>query len=84
MEHHRLNNKEDTLAYLKQNNIEYHVEDHEQANTVAEGLEKVKTNKLKPEEFTFVKNLFLKNKAGGFYLVSANHVLIKILIFRQP
>jgi prolyl-tRNA synthetase len=66
-------NREDTLKFLEQNKIEYFIEDHEQANTVQEGLEKVKTEKIKPEDYTFVKNLFLKNKAGGFYLITAHH-----------
>ena len=66
-------NKEDTLKFLDQNKIDYFVEDHEQANTVQEGLERVRTEKLKPEDYTFVKNLFLKNKAGGFYLITAHN-----------
>lgn len=65
--------REDTIKFLDNNKIDYFIEEHIQANTVQEGLEVVKTTKIKPEEFTFVKNLFLKNKAGGFYLITAHH-----------
>lgn len=68
-----LTNKEETLNYLKSQEVPFFIEDHEKADTVQEGLEKVKTDKIKPEEFTFCKNLFLKNKAGGFYFIVAHH-----------
>lgn len=54
--------------------ITYHVEDHEAANSVKDGLTNIKTDKFKQEEYTFVKNLFFKNKAGGLHLLTANHV----------
>jgi hypothetical protein len=74
MDSYKLSNKENTLAYLDRQGISYHVEDHEAANTVEEGLKNIKTDKYKQDEYTFVKNLFIKNKAGGFYLLTANHV----------
>lgn len=79
MESKIINNKEQTLHLLKENNVPFHVEEHEQANTVNEGLEKVKTDKYKADEYTFCKNLFLKNKAGGFYLITAHHVYMFII-----
>jgi hypothetical protein len=68
----RLSNKDDTLNFLKENNIQFEVEDHEKAETTQEGLDKVKTEKVK--DWTFCKNLFLKNKAGGYILLTAHHV----------
>ena len=72
----KLNNKQDTLIYLKENNIPFEVEDHEKTDTVNEGLEKVKTDKLNQDQWTFAKNLFLKNKSGGFILLTAHSVFI--------
>lgn len=69
-------NREDTIKFLDKNNIDYFIEEHEKANTVQEGLEVVKTDRIKHEDFTFVKNLFLKNKAGGFYLITAHHATV--------
>lgn len=68
-----LSNLDETINFLKNHNIHYYLETHEKAETVQEGLEKVKTDKILPEQFTFVKNLFLKNKAGGFYFLTAHH-----------
>lgn len=68
-----LSTKEETIKFLENNKINFFVEDHEKADTVQEGLEKVKTDKIAKENFTFCKNLFLKNKAGGFYFITAHH-----------
>jgi hypothetical protein len=68
----RLLNKDDTLNFLKEHHIPYEVEDHEKADTTQDGLEKVKTDKVK--NWTFCKNLFLKNKSGGHILLTAHHV----------
>ena len=74
MDTYKISNKENTLAYLDKQGIKYHVEDHEAANTVEDGLKYIKTEKFKEDEYTFVKNLFMKNKAGGFYLLTAHNV----------
>jgi len=68
-----LSTKEETIKFLESNKINFFVEDHEKADTVQEGLERVNTDKISKESFTFCKNLFLKNKAGGFYFITAHH-----------
>lgn len=68
-----LSTKEDTIKFLENNKINFFVEEHEKADTVQEGLEKVKTDRITKESFTFCKNLFLKNKAGGFYFITAHN-----------
>lgn len=73
-----INNKEETLELLKQNGIEFHLQEHEPIPTVQDWFDKVKQDKFKPEQFTFIKNLFLKNKTGGFFLLAANSVIIFI------
>jgi hypothetical protein len=70
----KLTNKNDTIKYLTENNIHFEVEDHEKVETTNEGLEKVKTQKIQPENWTFAKNLFLKNKSGGFILLTVHNV----------
>jgi hypothetical protein len=72
----RLSNKEETLSFLKENNINYHLENHEKAETVQAGLDLIKTTQFQPEQYTFCKNLFIKNKAGGLILLTANPVKI--------
>jgi prolyl-tRNA synthetase len=67
-----LSTKEETIKFLEINKINFFVEDHDKADTVQEGLDKVKTDKIAKESFTFCKNLFLKNKAGGFYFIAAH------------
>ena len=74
MESVKLNGKEDTLNFLKEQGVEYHVEDHEKLETVQAALDILKTDKYKPEEYTFLKNLFFKNKTGGFFFITASHV----------
>jgi hypothetical protein len=68
----RLSSKEDTLTFLKENNIPYEVEDHEKAENTQEGLERVKTDKVK--DWTFCKNFVIKQKSKGFILFTAHHV----------
>jgi len=67
-----LSTKEETIKFLEINKINFFVEDHDKADTVQEGLDKVKSDKIAKESFTFCKNLFLKNKAGGFYFIVAH------------
>ena len=66
--------KDETLVFLKESGLEvHHHETHEKLDTVQQGLDKFKTVELK-EQFVFAKNLFLKNKAGGFYLLTVHPV----------
>ena len=82
MEHTKLENKEAILRFLSDAKIEIaHVEDHEEIKTVNEGLERLKLVNFDKGEYTFLKNLFLKNKAGGFFLLTAHNVRRLILIF---
>ncbi len=77
MEQIKLESKEDMLKFLADAKIEIaHVEDHEELKTVNDGLERLKTVKFEKGEYAFLKNLFMKNKAGGFFLISAHNVLI--------
>ncbi len=68
-----LSSKEETIKFLENNQIKFFVEDHEKADTVQEGLDRVKTDKLQNDQWTFCKNLFLKNKTGGFYFITAHN-----------
>ena len=82
MEHTKLENKEAILRFLSDAKIEIaHVEDHEEIKTVNEGLERLELVNFDKGEYTFLKNLFLKNKAGGFFLLTAHNVRRLILIF---
>ena len=74
METLKYKTKEDIFNLLKNNNVSYHLEDHEKLDTVQEALQKLKTDKYKPEEYTFLKNLFLRNKKGGYILLTAHNV----------
>jgi hypothetical protein len=75
MESTILRTKDEILAYLKSNGVEvHHIEDHEKLDTVQLGLEKFKNLQFSKGEFTFVKNLFMKNKAGGLYLLTVHPV----------
>jgi hypothetical protein len=70
-----LRTTEQTLNYLKTNGVEvHHVEHHEKLETVQQGLEKFKVVEFKSGTFVFVKNLFMKNKAGGLYLFTVHPV----------
>ena len=74
--------KEETLNYLKAHNVVInHIENHEKVDTVQMGLEKFKSVSF-TEEFVFAKNLFLKSKAGGLYLLTV-HPVKDLLIFRN-
>jgi len=80
MENTKLENKEAILKFLDDANVEVaHVEDHEELKTVNDGVEKLKTITFAKGEYTFLKNLFLKNKAGGFILLSAHNVIFLVL-----
>jgi len=82
MEQTKLENKEAMLRFLSDAKIEIaHVEDHEEIKTVNEGLERLKSVNFDKGDYTFLKNLFLKNKAGGFFLLTAHHVRKLYLIF---
>ena len=70
-----LRTKEETLNYLKSHGVEvHHVEHHEKLDTVQQGLEKFRSVEFKGGDFVFVKNLFMKNKAGGLYLLTVHPV----------
>ena len=72
MNSHRITNKQQTEALLKEQGIKYSVLDHEPVKTVQEGLEKVKNDQIK--DFVFAKNLFLKTKEKTHYLLTAHPV----------
>ncbi len=73
----QIRTKEETLAFLKNSGIEvHHIEEHEKLETVQAGLDKFKSVQFSKGEFTFVKNLFLKSKAGHCYLVTVHPVRI--------
>lgn len=72
---HVFTTKEETLNFLKNQGVGVaHVEDHEKLDTVPAGLERMKAVDFKAGSYTFVKNLFLKNKAGGYYLLTVHPV----------
>jgi len=74
MESTIMRTKQETLDYLKSKNVDVsHIEDHEKIDTVQLGLEKLKSVSFKGE-YTFAKNLFLKSKAGGLYLLTVHPV----------
>ena len=74
MEQTKLENKEAIFKFLSDAKVEIaHVEDHEELKTANDGVERLKSVKFEGE-FTFLKNLFLKNKSGGFFLLSAHNV----------
>ena len=78
-----IKSKEDTLKFIKDNGFAvHHVEEHEKIDTVQAGLDKFKTVSFSGS-FTFAKNLFMKNKAGGLYLITVHPVNFN-LIFRTP
>ena len=67
-------NKEQTLNFLKEHGITvHHLEDHEKLETVQAGLDKFKAVAFSGE-FTFAKNLFMKSKARGLYLITVHPV----------
>lgn len=75
MEQTKLDNKEAMLKFLSDAKVEiHHIEDHEELKTVNEGIERLKSVNFEKGNYSFLKNLFLKNKAGGFFLLSAHHV----------
>ncbi len=75
MESSQIKNKEDTLKFLQAHGVTvHHSEDHEKLDTVQLGLEKFKSLKITGGEYLFVKNLFLKSKAGGLYLITLHPV----------
>ncbi len=77
MESSHIKNKEDTLKFLQANGLTvHHNEDHEKLDTVQLGLEKFKSVTVSAGEYLFVKNLFLKSKAGGLYLLTLHPVKI--------
>ena len=81
MESSHLKNKEDTLKFLQANSLTvHHVEHHEKLETVQVGLEKFKSLKVSAGEYLFAKNLFLKSKAGGLFLLTLHPVLILLNI----
>ena len=61
------------VALLDQEKIDYKIYDHEALDTMQAGLEHFSKNKPEIENYTFAKNLFLKNKAGGFYLCTLHN-----------
>ncbi len=70
-----LTNKEETLAFLKKNDVTiYHMEDHEKLMTVQAGLDLFQKVNFTQGDFVFCKNLFMKNKTGTLYLLTVNHV----------
>lgn len=78
-----IKSKEDTLKFIKDNGFAvHHVEEHEKIDTVQAGLDKFKTVSFNGS-FTFAKNLFMKNKAGGLYLITVHPVKF-FLKFRIP
>ena len=71
--------KEETLNYLKSNNVAVlHLEDHDKIDTVQQGLDKFKDLSLE-NSHTFAKNLFMKSKAGGLYLLTVHPVYIYLI-----
>lgn len=71
--------KDSILSFLKDSGIEYKIHDHLPIETVPAGLEYFSSNNpYGSTEFTFVKNLFLKNKQGGFILLTAHNVSSRI------
>ena len=81
MEQKKLENKEAMMKFLSDSKVDIaHVEDHEELKTVNDGVERLKSVKFEKGEYTFLKNLFLKNKSGGFFLLSAHNVKLKLLI----
>jgi len=82
MEQTKLENKEAMLKFLADNKVEiHHIEDHEELKTVNDGIERLKSIKFEKGDYTFLKNLFLKNKAGGFFLLSAHNVKFKFVLY---
>ena len=65
--------KASVLAFLDAEKIPYTLKDHEALDTVQAGLDYYAKNDPGVKDFTFAKNLFLKNKAGGFVLITANN-----------
>ena len=65
----------DSIAkLLKEENIPNQIMDHEPLLTIPPALEYFTKNPPSVEApFIYCKNLFLKNKAGGFYLITAAH-----------
>jgi hypothetical protein len=73
--------KEDILTYLNSQGVAVnHIEDHEKLDNVAAGLERLKTVNFSAGPYVFAKNLFLKNKAGGLYLLTVHNVKFIYLI----
>ena len=67
-------NKESIVKLLSDEKIPNQVMDHEPLLTVPPALEYFQKNPPSVEApFIYCKNLFLKNKAGGFYLITAAH-----------
>ena len=70
-----IRNTEETLKFLGENGIQvFHKEEHEKLETVQQGVDKFKSFTLAEGGFAFVKNLFLKSKGAGLYLISVHPV----------
>ena len=66
--------KESIAKLLKDENINNLIMDHEPLLTVNPAIEYFQKNPPKVEApYIYCKNLFLKNKAGGLYLITAAH-----------
>ena len=67
-------NKESISKLLSEENIQNLIVDHEPLLTIPPALEHFTKNPPSVEApFIYCKNLFLKNKAGGLYLITAAH-----------
>ena len=70
----KLPDKNAVCALLDQEKINYKVMDHEPLKTIPPAIEYFTNNKPEVEgKYVYCKNLFLKNKKGGFYLLTAHH-----------
>ena len=70
----KLPDKNAVCALLDEEKINYKVMDHEPLKTIPPAIEYFTNNKPEVEgKYVYCKNLFLKNKKGGFYLLTAHH-----------
>lgn len=69
----KLPDKEAVLKLLNEEKIEFKMMEHEALDTMQAGLDYFEKNKPEVENYVFAKNLFLKNKAGGYYLLTLHH-----------
>ena len=66
--------KDSINILLKSNNLDFIIMDHEPLLTIPPALEYFEKNKPNLKgDYIYCKNLFLKNKSGGFYLITAGH-----------